>query len=91
MEIDKMFTDPLMSIIDTGANMFLEYIQRVSSARTFVKCINTVVQFFVCVLGACSQDATCSNSKVGKDVDSIRKSKAMLEDRNYVKVVFYMW
>jgi len=50
MEIDKMFTDPLMSIIDTGANMFLEYIQR-----------------------------------VGKDADSIRKSKAMLEDRNYVK------
>ena len=33
-----MFTDPLMSIIDTGANMFLEYIQRVlSSGLTFFK------------------------------------------------------
>ena len=26
-----MFTDPLMSIIDAGAKMFLEYIERVSS------------------------------------------------------------
>ena len=26
-----MFTDPLMSIIDAGAKMFLEYIQRVLS------------------------------------------------------------
>ena len=35
MDIDKMFTDPLMSIIDAGAKMFLEYIQRVSSVTTF--------------------------------------------------------
>ena len=32
-----MFTDPLMSIIDAGAKMFLEYIERVSSVKTFLK------------------------------------------------------
>ena len=90
MEIDKMFTEPLMSIIDTGANMFLEYIQRVSSVKTFAKRSNTLVQKVWCILSTCPQDATSSTSKVAKDAESIRKSKAMLEDRNYVKV-FFLW
>ena len=80
MEIDKMFTDPLMSIIDAGANMFLEYIQRVLSGCHNIfwekwKFINNMAFFSIW--------------KAGKDAESIAKSKAMLEDRNYVKVDFY--
>ena len=58
--------------------------EHLSSALTLLS------KILLCVLGACPQDATSSNSKVGKDVDSIRKSKAMLEGRNYVKVGFYV-
>ena len=39
-----MFTDPLMSIIDAGAKMFLEYIERVSSVATFFKRSKNLLQ-----------------------------------------------
>ena len=56
-----MFTDPLMSIIDAGATMFLDYIERVSRVTSYspMHVYMFVYMYSIHCIHACALDTIC--------------------------------